>query len=328
MSIKDKYGNYMNYCSEECAKIGRRVSIKKTYANKDMDLILSKRQETLIRRYGVDNAAKIPEVREHLKETTTATAEIRLQKTKINNLAKYGVESTNSLPEVKERKRRSFVEKYGVDHQLHIPEVAASVSKKNSDNAVERLAKAKETNLEKYGCENPSSNEEVKQRRTDTMIERFGVENASQNAEIHQKKIETCLKNYGVRYPQQNPEIFKKQQQGRFSLEEYDLPSGKTISIQGYEPQALDLLFKEGYKEEDFEFDNIPIIDFGFKGTPRKYYPDFYVPKEKLLIEVKSTWTFNQNKEKNLEKERACISQGYKFRFIILDARHQEVDKE
>ena len=36
------------------------------------------------------------------------------------------------------------------------------------------------------------------------MLKKYGVENASQNDDIKQKKIETCLKNFGTEYPAQN----------------------------------------------------------------------------------------------------------------------------
>jgi hypothetical protein len=192
ISMKDRYGNYMNYCSKKCAEAGRRNNIKQTYTGKDMDSILSRRKETLLEKYGVDNAAKIPEVRERLRETTTATAEQRLQATKTNNLAKYGVESTNSLPEVKEKKKQSFIEKYGVDHQLRIPEVAASVAKKNSDNAAERLSKAADTKDEKYGDSNYNNRNKYKE----TCLERFGVENPTQNPSIHEKQFKHSVYDY------------------------------------------------------------------------------------------------------------------------------------
>ena len=34
-------------------------------------------------------------------------------------------------------------------------------------------------------------------------------------------------------------------------------------------------------------------------------------------IEVKSTWTYNKQKEKNLLKQQACLDIGFKFKFMI-----------
>jgi hypothetical protein len=280
---------------------------------------LVKRKATVQKKYGVDNVSKTKDVKDKLKITTRATATTRLAETKKTNLANCGVESTNSLQSVKDAKKVSYLKKYGVDHPLKVASIADSVSQKNSDNAEERLVVAKSTKLELYGDENYNNRDKYKE----TCLEKFGVENPSQDEAVHQKKIDTCMKNYGVRYPQQDPDIFRKQQQGRFTLEEYIFTSGNKIMIQGYEPIAMDMLLEEGYNETDFSFSSIPVIDFIFDGTSRKYYPDFYVPVENLLIEVKSTWTYEQHKEKNLAKQRACLEQGYNFRFMIIDGKHK-----
>ena len=49
-----------------------------------------------------------------------------------------------------------------------------------------------------------------------------------------------------------------------------------------------------------------------------RYYPDFYIKSENKIIEVKSKWTFEKWKEKNLAKERACIEQNFLFKMIVL----------
>ena len=47
------------------------------------------------------------------------------------------------------------------------------------------------------------------------------------------------------------------------------------------------------------------------------YYPDFYIPKYNLIIEIKSMYYYNLHTEMNLAKQKACIEQGYNFIFII-----------
>ncbi len=70
--------------------------------------------------------------------------------------------------------------------------------------------KACKTNLEKYGCENPFQNEQVKEKIKQTNLKLYGVENPSQCPEIHQRKVETCLKNYGCEYGGQSPIVKQK----------------------------------------------------------------------------------------------------------------------
>jgi hypothetical protein len=297
---KDKYGNYKRYCCIECKQVSQLAKMQAAYANKDMDAVAEKRKATVTARYGVANVAQAESVKDKLRITTAATADIRSAKTKETNLKNHGVESTNSLQSVKAKKKAVFIEKYGVDHQLKIPEVTASVAQKNRDNAVERLAKASITNIERYGCENPSSNIDVQVKRTETMIERFGVENASQNAEVHARKMKS-----------------------QFRTKEFIFPSGKIVRLQGYECKAVTELLKT-YTESEIitETECIPIIPYtDTEGKNHVYFPDIYIPKNNLLIEVKSQYTYNGFRgwyETNMQKHNASISAGYKHEFMIM----------
>lgn len=49
----------------------------------------------------------------------------------------------------------------------------------------------------------------------------------------------------------------------------------------------------------------------------KKYYPDFYLEDLNLIVEIKSTYTYNLDLEKNIIKMKSCINQGYNFMFII-----------
>ena len=70
------------------------------------------------------------------------------------------------------------------------------MSEKNSANATSRLKKARQTNLEKYGVENPFQADKVKQKIKQTIIENHGgVETAS--SEIAKKIAATKEKRYG-----------------------------------------------------------------------------------------------------------------------------------
>lgn len=291
LPLKDKYGNYKTYCSQECKKIGTAAKYKNTYSIKDIDAITAKRKATTQLLYGVDNVAKTADVREKLSITTKDTAVTRLAKTKETNLKNHGVESTNSLQSVKDKKKAVFRERYGVDHQLHIPGVAASVAAKNSANARERLELAKITKEKIYGDENYNNRSKYKE----TCVERFGVENPSQNAEVHEKKVKNSFKS-----------------------KDYRLPSGLVIKVQGYEPQALDELLQE-YTEEEIKYSSIdkPRIAYKLEDGHYYYFPDFYIPKDNLIIEVKSQFTYDHNRTMALAKRDACLKQGYNYRFII-----------
>lgn len=81
------------------------------------------------------------------------------------------------------------------------------------------------------------------------------------------------------------------------------------------------MLLKE-YAEEEilYKKSDLPKIFYIDKeGKSHRYYPDFYIPKENLLIEVKSTYTYEASIDVNLLKEKSSLNCGYKFKFLILD---------
>lgn len=49
-----------------------------------------------------------------------------------------------------------------------------------------------------------------------------------------------------------------------------------------------------------------------------RYYPDIYIKSENQVIEVKSTYTFNKEKEKNLLKQDSVLNKNINFKFVIL----------
>lgn len=109
------------------------------------------------------------------------------------------------------------------------------------------------------------------------------------------------------------------------NYKDFILPSGKTVKLQGYEPQALKNLLEE-YVETDIVIgikninECIGKITYIEKdGVEHRYYPDFYVKSENAIIEVKSQWTYEKWKERNELKKQACLDKGFKFRFIIID---------
>jgi hypothetical protein len=101
------------------------------------------------------------------------------------------------------------------------------------------------------------------------------------------------------------------------------------VSLQGYEPIVLNSLIEDfnlGKNEIMIGKSNIPIIKYG---NNKLYFPDFYLPKQNLLIEVKSTYTFEKHKENVFEKCNASIKQGYSIALVILkrsEARNRKLD--
>jgi len=45
--------------------------------------------------------------------------------------------------------------------------------------------------------------------------------------------------------------------------------------------------------------------------------PDYYLPDYNLIVEIKSSYTYNYDIEKNEAKKKASLENGYNFIFII-----------
>jgi len=139
--------------------------------------------------------------------------------------------------------------------------------------------------------------------------------------EIREKAKQTSMDIYGVENPMQDPEICEKQHIASFHYKEYELPNGDIIKVQGYEPIALDILFKIGYDQNDLITSKIcvPEIWYHYNETKHRYFCDIYIISINKIIEVKSDWIYEKEKEKNMLKAEACIKSGYNFEFWIID---------
>ena len=136
-------------------------------------LILKKKtKQTNIKRYGVDNVAKVIEIQDKIKQT---------------NLARYGVENVYQAEEIKEKIKQTCLDRYGVEYISQSEHTKASCrqtkAERYGDPGYHNYEKMTQTNLEKYG--KPFFINIEKRKRT--CLERYGVENVSQCREIHVK---------------------------------------------------------------------------------------------------------------------------------------------
>jgi len=192
-------------------------------------------------------------------------------------------------------------EKYGFDNSLQVPHIRDKV---------------KETMKTLYGYEHALQVDAFRTTFKNTMIENHGVEYSSQSPILREKTKKTWIKNYGVEHIMQNADLHEKQQKHRWK--DYIMPSGKTVKIQGYEHFALDELLKT-YSEDEIIISrkDMPEFWYEFDGKKRRYFPDIFIQKDNLVLEVKSSYTLNLDLEKNLAKQQSVISSGYNFEFKI-----------
>lgn len=104
--------------------------------------------------------------------------------------------------------------------------------------------------------------------------------------------------------------------------------SGKIFKLDSKcEEKALIRLLKK-YNEDNIKRDRTELPNILYTCSnkefcnclkvPHKYFCDFYIPTENLIIEVKSKRTYEIDKDKNDLKKKICEEKGYKFEFIII----------
>jgi len=235
-----------------------------------------------------------------------------LEKRKKTCLEKYGEDSVAKL-ESSKIKQKETMKKNGTDFFFRTPEYKEKMMEiygvENTSQSTEIKEKKIQTCMENYGVKYPSQSTEIKKKQEATLYKNYGVKNPSQSIEIKEKKIRTCMKNYGVKNPSQSIEIHKRQHSGYIRKHH---KSG--LYYRGtYEKDFIDFSIKNEIEIENFN----GYIPYYFEGEDRKYFPDFFIKNENLIIEIKSTYTYEYDLEKNLAKRKAAISNGFNFMFVI-----------
>jgi len=297
-SYRRNISNYNFYaCSQVCAN--------------------EKNKKTNLDRYGEESFTK---TKEYILKTKKTKKDrhgdenyVNIEKIKETCLSKYGVDSYMKTEEFKEKSILTCKSKYGVKYPLQSKEI---------------LDKLINTNLSKYGVKFVLQNEKIKEQISETKkrkyndknynnrekykktcIEIFGVDNVMKSSFIQEKLKNNFYNKYGVFYPAQYPEFFEKMLKNGYKIKKY---KDSELYYQGtYEKDFLDNYFN---KIEIFRGES---IRYNYDESEHIYFPDFFIKKLNLIIEIKSSKWYNEHKEKNLAKEVACKEQGFNFLFII-----------
>jgi hypothetical protein len=226
-------------------------------------------------------------------------------------------------PNVQIKKKETFLKNYGVDN----PSKSESIKKKKEETCLKNYGvtsglklrdKVKQGMLDRFGVEFPLQSERIKEKMCNNLLIKYGVDNVSRLLEIKNKKEETCLKNYGVRNPGQSESILKKQLLSAYKIVYYN----DELFAQGtYELDFLN--WCEGNKIINL-ISNGPTIKYILNGVDHYYHADFFIESLNLIIEIKSTYTYNFHYEKNIAKSVYSKSAGYNFIFVI-DKQYDEL---
>ena len=152
-----------------------------------------------MRKYGVDNPTKIPEIRQKITDTCLkrygvdngAKLESSKQKTKETTMRKYGVENAMFSVELKQKLYETNYKKFG----CKICTQNEEIKQKMRDHVPEMLKKMEKTNLEKYGVKQVLSLDYVREKGTQTNLKKYGCAHASSSQYVRQKVYETQKRN-------------------------------------------------------------------------------------------------------------------------------------
>lgn len=112
-------------------------------------------------------------------------------------------------------------------------------------------------------------------------------------------------------------EIHEKQQKSGFRCYEYN-----NIFYRG----SYELDFIKFCENNGIEIKKPGRIKYFINDQLHYYFPDFFIPKYNLLIEIKSKYYYKLNEDKNILKKEYSINSGYNFLFIM-DKDYTELEK-
>lgn len=183
--------------------------------------------------------------------------------------------------------KKTFIEKYGVDN----------ISKSNNIKEIKKQAA-----LKKYGVENISQSSEIKEKKKQTFLDRYGVEFLLNTDKEKEKRKKKNLEQYGVEYYQQTEEYKQKLTktiQERYGVEWACMrPEARKFSNNNSLPN---LKFEKILEENKIEYER----EFPING---KSY-DFKVGK--ILIEIDPTPTHSVDWAPYSEDHRSKITEDY-----------------
>lgn len=190
--LSDKYINNrtkLEFCGKIASVCFTKFKDRYTRCN-NFDCMQNRSKISNIKKYGVDNSFKNPEIKNKIQKTIKEKYgdkfyEIIKDKSKKTNMEKYGCEYSSQSQIVKNKVKDTNLKKYGTITPMQNPEIQNKI---------------KQTIKKRYGVEWASQNkfrDKIKQE----CLEKHGVEYNLLRKEVQQKRAKTCIEKYGTEYP-------------------------------------------------------------------------------------------------------------------------------
>ena len=221
----------------------------------------------------------------------------------------------------KTKRKYTTLKKYGFEN-ISVPtrHIVAEKLKNKTDTEKKSIdEKKKIAYLKNHGVNNPNKSKLIRNKTKKTNLEKYGVEYPTQASEIVDLRRSNNLEKYGVISPTQLPEIYEKSVKSNYRRKEYVWKTGQVSIVQGYEPLVLKELEDLGYSFDQVKTKatDMPKFSYIHKNKTKRYFPDIFIPKDNIVIEVKSDYTVVCNTEINSLKFQSVVDAGYEFRLEV-----------
>lgn len=268
----------------------------------------------------------------------------RIDRLKKTNMERYNYEFVSQRPDKKES-ALSGIRKYVLEEKKLTFSEVQEYFKSNRCEVLDNESKYKNGNTKlnfkcvcgrnglicyaKFQQNHRCSNKEcMDTRKKATNMIKFNAISYTGTPEYKERYKKTCLEKYNTEHCMQSIEVQERCEKSGHSYKPYILPSGAKIKIQGYEHFALDALLKI-YHEDQLKTsrkDQPEIWYTDEKSQRHRYFSDIFIPHKNLIIEVKSTWTYEKGTRQGklaLQRE-ACLRAGYTYKYMVFTESGEE----
>ena len=110
-----------------------------------------------------------------------------------------------------------------------------------------------------------------------------------------------------------------------FKWKSFIFPDGESVELQGYEYLTTNYLISESIDLNEIKvgISKRPVVYYEWSGSIHLYHPDCYLKTSNVLVETKSSYTWEFEEEKNKAKISGSLLSGYNIRVIVWNRKKE-----
>lgn len=201
--------------------------------------------------------------------------------------------------------------------------------------------KTRQSCLAKYGTVSPLGNKDIQNKARQTLLDKYGVEHSSKIPSVQETRKENSIVKYGVNHHTKTEEFRNKAKQRAIDSGLTYIYDGKTseeiakemgISLSGFHQRVRKYGYDSAVKMEKTKSDIENVMEELLKKIGvnylvgqrvDKYFPDFVLPDQKIIIECDGLYwhsdAINKNRHYHRDKSKVYEQNGYRSLFFRED---------